>query len=353
MSYDVFISYARHDGSQLANRLAQDLRAIGLHVFWDQDSIPAGANWEDTLDNALDSADTILVVLTPYSVASEEVTAEWRPMLSKGKAIIPLMHLPCEVPRRLSMRQYIDFQNPSNYQVALAELVDAINNTSPHEIVIELSGEQLMQRGKTYFENGQRELAARDYLLALRDPDPQLRARAARFLRESKVPSNFGKVLDILHLEEHPDVLANLLITLIGHINIVEEPINHDELVRQLTPYIQHVESQVRREAIRVFAYGSIKEAVPLIVERLLTDDDVVVRTQAALSLGRLPSEDSAHGLFQALNDHSVEVREAAVNALGVHGDPSVIPHLKRVTQSDKEGGVRQAARDAINRLTS
>jgi hypothetical protein len=274
-------------------------------------------------------------------------------MLSKGKSIIPLMHLACEVPRRLSMRQYIDFQTPEHYQVALAELIDAINNASPHEVVIDLNGEQLMQRAKTYFEKGERELAARDYLLALRDPDPQLRSRAARFLRESKVPANFAKVLEVLHQEQHPDVLASLLITLIGHIQIVEVPPDPDDLIAQLTPYIQHDAPQVRREAIRVFAYGSISEAIPLISGLLLADDDVAVRTQAALSMGRLPSDESSKALLRALNDPSVEVREAAVNALGIHGHPGAIPYLKQVAKQDKDSAVRGAARDALNRLES
>src|SRR5689334_12705844 len=81
--YDVFISYARRDGSQMAGKLAKSLRETGMRVFWDQDSIPAGGNWEDAIDNALEQAVHILVVLTPFSVKSEEVTAEWRPMLSK------------------------------------------------------------------------------------------------------------------------------------------------------------------------------------------------------------------------------------------------------------------------------
>lgn len=316
MSYDIFISYARHDGTQLANQLTIDLRKTGLAVFWDQDSIPAGANWETTLDDALESADTILLILTPYSIVSEEVIAEWRPMLGKGKVIIPLMYILCEVPRRLSMRQYIDFQNPDHYHVSLSELADAINNASPRDIVIDLSGEQIMQRAKIFFDKDQRELAVRDYLLVLRDPDPNLRSRAARFLRESKVPSNFAKVLDLLPEENHPDVIANLLITLIGHINIVQEPVNPVDLTERLTPYIQHEAPQVRRQAIRVFAYGNIAEAVPLIIGRLMMDDVAEVRKQAALSLARFPSPRTKSVLLKALKDTDLQVREVAQEAI-------------------------------------
>jgi hypothetical protein len=99
------------------------------------------------------------------------------------------------------IKEQAEYPDPDDYQAALTELVDAINNASPQDVVIDLNGEQLMQRAKSYFDSGQRELAARVYLLALRDPDLRLRARAARFLRESKVPANFDKVLEPCHMK--------------------------------------------------------------------------------------------------------------------------------------------------------
>lgn len=350
--FDVFISYARRDGTALANKLAHSLRETGLRVFWDQDSIPPGVNWEAAIDKALEEAVHILVILTPFSVKSEEVTAEWRPMLSKGKNVVPLLYLPCEVPRRLSMRQYIDFHEEGRYSIALAELVAAINDfTGSEEALLELSGEELLKRGATYFDNGQLELSANDYVLALRDKDKLVRKRAAILVGKARSLKTLPAILQFLSAEQEADVKAELLDSIRKFAEATEWQAAVPTLLEEVQYYLNDSMPEVRVQAMRVLAYARYLDAVPIITRMLATDSTEYVRHQAALSLGRLKTAESTNGLLQALSDSSRGVRWAAARALGVHGNPQVIPALKILAKSDKDDEVRLAAGEAIENI--
>lgn len=351
MSFDVFISYARRDATPLARKLANDLRQANLKVFLDQDSIPAGANWEKSLDDALENATHILVILTPYSVSSEEVAAEWRPMLSKGKHVLPLMYVSCEVPRRLSMRQYVDFQVAERYPVAFAELIAAINTFSPNTASPQLSGQELLERGQAYFESGLHEESGRDYAAALGDADVMVRKRAAVLVGAAKIAGTLPVVLDTLDAERDTEVAAALLETIRRMVWVVDWRTEQPDLPERITAHLKSEEAEIRAKSIRALAYGKVYECVAEIVQHLLHDPAASVRLQAALSLGRLQTKEASEGLILALKDPHPKVRRSAVNALEVHADPAFVDVLRELTRHDPNAEVRAAARDAIQTI--
>jgi hypothetical protein len=302
MTYDVFMSYARKDGMLLAQKVAERLRETGLQVFWDQDSIPAGSNWEQKLDEALEQANHILVVLTPASVISEEVTAEWRPMLSRGKNIIPLMYLDCEIPRRLSMRQYIDFRNESRQVIAFAELIDAINTFSPKHVELELSGRELLQRAETNRKLNQIDLALEDYALTLRDKDKWVRADTVEILTQEPIRRALSQLVRAVSEESAIWIKMRLLRAISLYID------NQDywrttvpDFIDQLKPNLLSDDEEVRQETIRIFAYGQAIETAPQIIQLLKNDPSPIVRAQAALALGRLKTPNGIQALLGAL----------------------------------------------------
>lgn len=351
MNYDVFVSYARRDGTPLARKIAEKLRDAGLTVFWDQDSIPAGANWEQKLDEALEQAEHILVVLTPFSVISEEVSAEWRPMLSRGKNVIPLMAITSEVPRRLSMRQYIDFRDEDRFVTGLTELINAINSFRPGSADLEMNGAELMQRAQSYFESGEYDLAASDYLQALKDDDLLIRGRAARFLGKLRMMSVFPVIMQYTHEEGNLSVLLELLTTIRRYAELTDWRSVVPDLPTQIERYLRADDADIRKEAIRVLAYGQATEAAALVIERLAQDRDAEVRKQAALSLGRLKTTEGLQGLLAALNDADETVRVAVVNAIGVHNDLSTISSLRAISRRDRSAQVRAAASEVIDQI--
>ncbi len=102
-----FISYARED-SDFAIALAKELRAAGAAIWIDQLDIPAGKRWDLEVQAALESCQRMLVILTPVSIASNNVMDEVHFALEEGKEVIPILHKDCSVPFRLRRFQRAD-----------------------------------------------------------------------------------------------------------------------------------------------------------------------------------------------------------------------------------------------------
>jgi HEAT repeat protein len=89
----------------------------------------------------------------------------------------------------------------------------------------------------------------------------------------------------------------------------------------------------------------------------VLHKDDVELRRKAAAKLGPLVLIDKAAmpALVESLKDPDVEVRSAAVRSLGIYSGSrcrEVLPQLRETEQNDAEAAVRDAAAQAVKRLT-
>lgn len=91
------------------------------------------------------------------------------------------------------------------------------------------------------------------------------------------------------------------------------------------------------------------RRAVPPLL-KALADPDPVLRTQAAAALGRLKAGEAVPSLIGALQDTDAGVRQTAATALGIMGDPSAVPSLVQALQDAAEG-VRARAAAALGRL--
>src|SRR5450755_3609128 len=100
-----FCSYSRADAA-FALRLAEDLKAAGANVWMDQLDIEPGTPWDRAVEEALAAASRILVILSPSSVSSDNVSDELSFALSKRKRVIPVLYLQCDVPFRLARLQH-------------------------------------------------------------------------------------------------------------------------------------------------------------------------------------------------------------------------------------------------------
>src|SRR5262245_50048965 len=104
----VFICYARED-EEFVLKLAVNLKNRGVSVWLDQWDIAPGADWDQTIDNALQECTQFLIVLSPMAVTSKEVRSELRTALNLNKPIVPVLHQTCHIPRQLQVIQYVDF----------------------------------------------------------------------------------------------------------------------------------------------------------------------------------------------------------------------------------------------------
>jgi pterin-4a-carbinolamine dehydratase len=133
MSKTIFINYRRDDSSPVARGLRDNLiEAFGDAVFMDVDEIRVGDTWPQTLDNALNSATVLLVVIGPtwlriadvygrrrLDQPDDWVRTEIERSLTKGIPIIPILVSRATMPPRealpdaisdLANQQYIELR---------------------------------------------------------------------------------------------------------------------------------------------------------------------------------------------------------------------------------------------------
>jgi len=124
----IFISYARKDSAELAQRLQSDLKTHGHDAWLDKQRIKGGANWTSDIETAIDEADVALALLTPGSYISEICRAEQLRSLRKGKCVIPLLaQRDTEIPLHLEAKNYRDFTEANTYSERFAELLADID----------------------------------------------------------------------------------------------------------------------------------------------------------------------------------------------------------------------------------
>ena len=104
-----FFSYSRDD-SEFVLRLAEDLKAAGANVWLDQLDIQPGQRWARAVQDALNHAPRMLVILSPSSAESTHVDDEVNFALEEHKTVIPVLYKDCKVPFQLRPFQYVDFR---------------------------------------------------------------------------------------------------------------------------------------------------------------------------------------------------------------------------------------------------
>ena len=122
-----FISYSRSD-AEFTRRLAADLKKRKINTWLDVDRIQAGEDWDDAIWTSLQQCDLMLLVLSPASMSSKEVSNEWKYYLSQDKPIVPvLVESTTNVHYRLVSLHYVDFHHHA-YDAALELLVAEIEH---------------------------------------------------------------------------------------------------------------------------------------------------------------------------------------------------------------------------------
>jgi hypothetical protein len=124
----IFFSYARSD-SKFVLKLAEDMRSAGVDLWIDQLDIPTGARWDQSVEDALKACPRLLIILSPESVASQNVMDEVAFAIDQNKKILPILYQNCDIPFRIKRLQFIDFTG--DYNKAFANLLKAIDAYTP------------------------------------------------------------------------------------------------------------------------------------------------------------------------------------------------------------------------------
>lgn len=126
----IFISYARKDAGEIADELADQLRAKDHEVFLDVQSIRAGARWRSELSRRIKWSNLIIVLVTEGSNESDYVYQEIREAEQHGKTIVPVKVGDAPLPVHLRGTWHaITLQN-DNLDAILLEIQSALLHSS-------------------------------------------------------------------------------------------------------------------------------------------------------------------------------------------------------------------------------
>lgn len=105
----LFLSYSRKD-YYFAESLAFHLMRQRVPVWFDVKDLQPGADWERGLADALDAADTLVVVASVDSMRSPNVRNEWEHAIRQGKTIVVARFRGTPLPPELAHCPIVDFR---------------------------------------------------------------------------------------------------------------------------------------------------------------------------------------------------------------------------------------------------
>jgi WD40 repeat protein len=91
--FDAFISYGRADSKAFAAKLNEKLLAEGLNIWFDQDDIPLGVDFQEQINDGIRKAHNFLFIIAPHSINSPYCLKEIELAIKLNKRIIPLLHV--------------------------------------------------------------------------------------------------------------------------------------------------------------------------------------------------------------------------------------------------------------------
>jgi formylglycine-generating enzyme required for sulfatase activity len=118
-----FFSYTSKD-REFVLRLAKELRAVRVNLWMDHLDIRTGQHWDREVEKALKNCKGMIAVLSPDSVASDNVMDEVSYALDEGKLVVSVIMHPCDIPLRLRRVHYADLT--TDYDAGFSQLLRAL-----------------------------------------------------------------------------------------------------------------------------------------------------------------------------------------------------------------------------------
>jgi WD40 repeat protein len=124
----VFLSYSRKD-APFAARLVTALNERGLDAFIDKKDISPGEAWQERLAALILSADAVVYVISPDSVASKICSWEIETTEAQHKKLAPVLYrvVPdSDIPPRLARLNFVFLRDSDDFETGVSELVTAV-----------------------------------------------------------------------------------------------------------------------------------------------------------------------------------------------------------------------------------
>lgn len=132
----IFLSHSSRD-REFVNRLARDLQTGGFNVWYDQWRLNVGDSLLEKIQEGIEKASWLVVVLSPHSVKSRWVKEELNLGLARQLAensvfVLPVLYMDCQIPPFLREKVYADFRN--NYNDGLKRLLETLRRRYTEQV---------------------------------------------------------------------------------------------------------------------------------------------------------------------------------------------------------------------------
>jgi len=142
--YDVFISYARKDGLEFAERLEKELNVRGIRTWRDKRNLDVYEDFTAEIEIGIHQSKFICICVTPSIEQNPEsfVRREINYARQKNKPLIPLRLPEADMPVDIINLTWIGFFDPANmrelaYEPGLTQLLDRLkSNNEPNTYVV-------------------------------------------------------------------------------------------------------------------------------------------------------------------------------------------------------------------------
>lgn len=287
--HDVFISYSHKDKEWVDRVLVHSLQGSGLAVLVDEKDFEGGVSSIENMTQAVESAQRMVVVLTPNWVSSEWtrfeglLSVQSDPTGAKGK-MIPILRQKCEPPKWISIRSYLDFVDDQRVSQQLARLVRALKRppgSAEEPVKIDVVNEGLRTLADL-IEGG----PARDALLEFRFRFESIAGRIDRL-------ASFKEVHDQLHhVQLHCyDAILRDLPRLADDDLAVDALLQYADTLQEAIERLQELNAKPVFENFRLNWIGTLERAKQMLAPAIDARDSATVKKAASLIDRVLASE--------------------------------------------------------------
>jgi len=129
---EIFISYSRRD-IEFVRRFIKGLNDAGYgsdKIWVDWEDIPPSSQWEDEIRKGIETANSIIFILSPEWAKSNECAKELKVAVEYNKRLFPIVWQnvdPNTIQKELASLNWIFFRETDNFDEAMQKLLAALN----------------------------------------------------------------------------------------------------------------------------------------------------------------------------------------------------------------------------------
>jgi len=276
-----FISYSRKD-TPVVRRLHDALVAQALETWVDWEGIPPADDWLRKIHAAIESADSVVFVLSPDSLSSEVCAGELAHALAHRKRLVPVVARDAaegdaQVPDALRRLNWIFLRADDDFDQGVRRLVDAVRTdldwVQAHTRLLGRAIEWEHSRRDDSFVLQKADLAAAESWLARGpDKDPQPTSLQSEYILASRAVATVR--------QRRLTAAAVVAAVLVG--------------IGALVATVQYVRAEIRREQ-------GLSQQLAAQSQALLADDPALGLLLAVHALDFAPTTEAAGALLEAL----------------------------------------------------